>query len=441
MRDAIRFVANDVILDPRVGFVGFADKEGRRYFWMQPGEMTTAKDELASRASTSLQRPRLLRLVFDAKALAAPGGPPMPRVPFLAAACLMPFLATTAAAQRTPPVHTAALAPDGKALAESFAFVESPGVIRFHDLPTGKVRFVCSGHTDAVNTIAFSPDGKMLASGDCVGAIRLWDTATGKELATFNHEPRRAWSLAFSPDGKTLASSSPSRVLLWEVLTGKRRAVIETGGQEVNSVGQHAGCWVVFSPDGRTLACAAEGGAVWLWDARTCKQRLVLHGHEGAVLCVAFAPGGRTVATAGLDQTVRLWDAETGRQTATLRGHKGPVVSVVFSPDGRMAASWCSWRQKIKQGKDQGNDWCGTELKVWEVATARERLTFEPDRPQVNSWRSVFALQFTGNCNDLLTVTADRQGVDRFDLADLALRPKARPSRYPTCQDRVTAGE
>src|SRR5262249_48932498 len=157
---------------------------------------------------------------------------------------------------------------------------------------------VCRGHTDAVNAIAFSPDGKVLASGDCVGAIRLWDTATGKERAAFTHAGRRAWSLAFSPDGKTLASSSPSRVMLWEVRTGQPRAVIETGGQEVNRVGQHAGCSVVFSPDGRTLAGAADGGAVRLWDALSGKERRVLHGHGSAVLCVAFAPNGRTVATA-----------------------------------------------------------------------------------------------------------------------------------------------
>jgi uncharacterized protein with WD repeat len=348
----------------------------------------------------------------------------MPRVLFLATACLTPFLATAAAAQRTPPVYTAALSADGKALAESFAFVESPGVIKLRDLPTGKVRFFCQGHTDAINTSAFSPDGKRLASGDCVGAIRLWDTATGKELAVFTHKGRRAWSLAFSPNGKMLASSSPSRVMLWEVRTGEPRAVIETGRQECNSFGQHAGCWVVFSPDGRTLACAADDGTVRLWHSLTCKERLVLHGHDRAVLCVAFAPDGRTLATASEDETVRVWDAETGRERATLRGHRGPVVSVGFSSDGKMVASWCYWRQRIKQGEHQGNDLCGTELRVWDVASRKARLTFEPDRPAVNWWRPVFALQFSSNSNDLLTVAANRLGVDRFDLARLALRPK-----------------
>lgn len=123
--------------------------------------------------------------------------------------------------------------------------------------------------------------------------------------------------------------------MLWEVPTGKQRAVIKMGGQENNSVGQHAGYWVVFSPNGRTLVCAADSGAVRLWDALTCQERLVLCGHDSAVLCVAFAPNSRTMATASRDETVRLWDAATGRQTAIIRGHKGPVVSVVFSPDGR----------------------------------------------------------------------------------------------------------
>src|SRR5262249_6696947 len=192
------------------------------------------------------------------------------------------------------------------------------GVTKFHDLSPGKVRSVGAGHADAVNAVAFSPDGKLLASGDCVGAIRLWDTATGKQRATFTHQARRPWSLAFSPNGKMLASSSPSRVMLWEVHTGKLRAVIKTGGQESNTIGPHAGCCVLLSPNGRTLACAAESGAVRLWDALTCKERLVLRGHDAAVLGVAFAPDGRTVATASRDKTVRLWDAQTGRQTAAL---------------------------------------------------------------------------------------------------------------------------
>ena len=344
----------------------------------------------------------------------------MKRFVFLAVG-LMPCLTTVGVAQRSPPVHAAALAPDGKALAESFAFADSPGVIKYRDLPTGKVRFLCKGHKYAINALAISADGMMLASGDCTGVIRIWETATGKALAAFTraHEPRRPWSLAFSPDGKMLASSSPSRIVLWEVVTGKQEAVIETEGKEINCVSQHCGCSVVFSPDGRTLAYATDGGAVQLWDVPTRKQRLVLNGHESAVLGIAFAPNGRNVATAGRDETVRLWDVKTGRQTTTLRGHKGPVVSVVFSPDGSMVCSWCYWRQKILSGENRDNDLCATELKVWDVSTSKARHTFEPDQPKVNSVRPLFVVQFTESGKDLLTVTADQQGVDRFNLSKL----------------------
>jgi WD40 repeat protein len=344
----------------------------------------------------------------------------------------MPLLPTLAFAQRNPLVVSAILAPDGKARAESVEFANSPGVISIRDLDTGKVRWQCKGHEDAVNTMTYSSDGKMLASCDCSGAIRLWDTATGKEMANFKHEPRRAWSLAFSPSGKMLASSSPSRVVFWEVATGKQRAVIETVGAEVNSFGQHGGCGVVFSLDGKTLAFAqaalrentAEDWAVRVFDVLTCKERLVLRGHDGAVLGVAFSPNGRTLATCSEDKTIRLWDAETGRQKAILRGHKGLVVSVVFSPDGKFVASWCFWKEEIKQGEKKGNHWCGTELKVWEAATGKDCLTLEPDQPKVNWFREVFALQFSSDSNELVTVTADAKGIARFDIRKMTLPPK-----------------
>src|SRR6516165_7171732 len=154
--------------------------------------------------------------------------------------CLL--LATLIPAQRTPPVYTAALSPDGKSLATTFAYIEAPGDVTFREAATGKVRFVCKGHTDAVNAMVYSADGSMLATGDWRGGIKVWDAATGKQLATFQHAPHQVWSLAFSPNGRVLASSSPTRVLLWEIATGKRRGVIETGGEESAKSGQHAGC-------------------------------------------------------------------------------------------------------------------------------------------------------------------------------------------------------
>jgi WD40 repeat protein len=215
--------------------------------------------------------------------------------------------------------------------------------------------------------------------------------------------------------GLRLAPKIPSQVILWDVLTGKQQATFEMGSEKLN-IGDDPHTGLAFSPDSRTLACAAVYGPVWLWDALTGKEQVVLHGHTAGVRCVAFAPDGRTIATGSMDKTVRTWDAATGRQTAILSGHKGHIESLVFSPDGRMVASWCKWQENITTG---------TELKVWEAATGKERLTFvEPGQPKVELWRHVFALQFTCNSKALLAVTADRQGVDLLDLAKLAMRPK-----------------
>ena len=338
----------------------------------------------------------------------------MSRVVFLATMCSMPLFVTSAATTQLPDLLSVAIAPDGKTLVLSEGFSDHPSILNFRDLPSGDLRLVRNGHAVGINALTYSPDGKMLASGDGSGAIHLWDTKKEKELKTFEHKPGRPWNLVFSPDGRTLASISPTRVVLWEVLTGKQRAVMELDGEEVktlglNTWGHPAGCGVVFSPDSRTLACAAWRGTVKLFDAVTCKERCVL---PGAAWCVAFDRDGRTVATASEDNTVKLWNAETGSHKATFPGRGAPVVSIAFSPDGKMAASWCRWQQN-------GKDWSGTEVKVWEVASGKERVTFAPEDPKY-SHRAVYAMQFSANGNELLTVTLNGLSVDRWELGKLA---------------------
>jgi WD40 repeat protein len=173
--------------------------------------------------------------------------------------------------------------------------------------------------------VAYSPDGKLVASGAKDWSVRLWEPATGKEVRTIlpgeNRNHVFVEGVTFSPDSKHVAAvGDPDTVTVWEAATGKE--VWNTEGKGIQPSGRgHFG--VAFSPDGKRLAVGSENGSVKVWDTTTWAPLPALKGHLRKVLSVAFSPDGFLLASGGQDGTVRLWLAATGQELQGCRGAAG----------------------------------------------------------------------------------------------------------------------
>ncbi len=222
-------------------------------------------------------------------------------------------------------VRGVAFSPDGHTLVTGSA----DRTVRLWDVRTSRELAILMDHTDtaasvsissrklASSGVAFSPDGRTLATASADATVRLWDFASHRELATLTGHTDTVSSVAFSPDGHTLATASADGVRLWDVQTRRDLAILSGHTERVRSV--------AFSPHSETLATTSDDRTVRLWDVRTGRQLAVLSRHTDPVFSAAFSADGQTLATASDDRTVRLWDVRTGRELAVLAGHTDRV--------------------------------------------------------------------------------------------------------------------
>ena len=233
--------------------------------------------------------------------------------------------------QHNGAVNSISFSPDGKMIASASA----DKTIKLWSLD-GTLPKSLSGHTGIVNSVSFSPDGTLIASASDDKTVKLWKI-DGTLLRTFEGHENRVNSVSFSPDGKMIASASDDNtVKLWSIdgkllrtLKGHTNSLRDSFTARVNSVS--------FSPDGKRIASASNDKTVKLWSVDGTLLR-TFTGHTNWVNSVSFSPDGQTIASASTDQTVKLWSKD-GRLLHTLTGHTDKVNSVSFSPDGKTIAS------------------------------------------------------------------------------------------------------
>jgi len=316
---------------------------------------------------------------------------------------------------RQSAVNSVAWSPDGKRLATG-----SDGTVIW-EAATGKVLLNVSGDGGVVSGLAWSPDGKRLATDG--SAAKVWDAAIGKELLNLSGSGVAISGVAWNPDGKRLATGNlDGAVTVWNAVTCK---ILRSWPGHPHSVESAA-----WSPDGNRLATVSGDKTGTVWDAATGKELLSFSGHSHPAFSVAWSPDGEQLATACEDGTASVWKAATGEELRSLSGHQGQVWTVAWSPDGRRLATGSM----------------DHTTKVWDPTSGKELLSLVGHTGDVVSvaWSPDGTRLATGSWDKTAKIWDASPGIELLSLSghnggasDVAWSPDGK--RLATASDDETA--
>jgi WD40 repeat protein/tRNA A-37 threonylcarbamoyl transferase component Bud32 len=255
-------------------------------------------------------------------------------------------------------VSAVAWSPDGKSIASG----GWDKVVQIWDAKTNQLISACKGHSRFVFAVTWSPDGTRIASGSTDRTVRVWDANTRELVRTYSNHNNFVFAVAWSPDGTHVASGGGDKVVqVWDANTGESISVHSDHSDGVSVV--------AWSPDGTRIASGSHDKTVRVWDVTTGKCMCTYSHHSNVVLALAWSPNGTHIASTGIDGTVHIWDATTGKQVYTYNRHCQVVYVVAWSPDGTRIASGSG--DKTAQ--------------IWEATTGKHILTYSGHSDSVNA--------------------------------------------------------